>query len=61
MTKIGFLVKISKRDVGYSESISIFASEGEIVNGFAPFCLLKPSSVDHPSIGVVFLFVSIIA
>ena len=28
--------------------------EGRIVNGSAPFCPLKPSQTDHPSIGVAF-------
>jgi hypothetical protein len=35
-------------------TIHTFASEGEIVYEFAPFYLLKPSQIDHPSIGVFF-------
>ena len=38
----------------FAVNIHTFASEGEIVYEFAPFYLLKPSQIDHPSIGVAF-------
>lgn len=46
---------IESRIIVFYRILFTFALEGEIVNGFAPFCLLKPSQIDHPSIGVAFL------